>query len=200
MRNKAFTLIEMLVVIAIIAILAAIITPGLSNARQKADTAKCMNNLKQLGFAVKSYLLEHDNRFGTASARDRYGEIATNYLPYLENEYSLLRCPAQKADLSTIFPNNVGIPNSGSKWISYEFNTAMIDEASLMGKRFVPSFITQPMACAYAYDFPFNPADAAYHPHKNGMNVLYLDWHVAWLPESEYHLGETTSFYGAGHK
>lgn len=54
-RRAAFSLIELLIVIAIIAILSSLLFPAIERARQKGAGAHCMNNLRQLGFAWQSY-------------------------------------------------------------------------------------------------------------------------------------------------
>ena len=63
-RNELnFTLIELLIVIAIIAIIAAMLLPALSNARKIAQRTKCTNNLKQLGKYSVFYINDFDDYY-----------------------------------------------------------------------------------------------------------------------------------------
>jgi prepilin-type N-terminal cleavage/methylation domain-containing protein len=58
---RAFTLIELLVVIAIIAILAAILLPVLDKAKQRSQTADCLNNMKQLQVCYRMYVDDNND-------------------------------------------------------------------------------------------------------------------------------------------
>src|SRR6266566_4980235 len=59
-RSPAFTLIEVIIVIAIIAILAAIFVPALNSALERAKATKDMSNLRQIGLLMQTYLNDSD--------------------------------------------------------------------------------------------------------------------------------------------
>ncbi len=61
--RSAFTLIELLVVVAIIAVLASLLLPGISRSKEQARMMTCVNNLRQLGIAMKLYVDDHAFRY-----------------------------------------------------------------------------------------------------------------------------------------
>jgi prepilin-type processing-associated H-X9-DG protein len=67
MRTR-FSVVELIVVIAIIAILTALLMPALQRARGHAQAASCMNNLKQLGLAFQIYAMNHQGQLPAGGA------------------------------------------------------------------------------------------------------------------------------------
>ena len=61
-KRAGFTLIEILVVIAIIAILAAVLFPVFARAKDAAKRASCLSNMRQVGYAMTMYLSDSDDR------------------------------------------------------------------------------------------------------------------------------------------
>jgi prepilin-type N-terminal cleavage/methylation domain-containing protein/prepilin-type processing-associated H-X9-DG protein len=110
---RAFTLIELLVVIAIIAILAAILFPVFAQAREKARSASCLSNLKQISLSLQMYQQDYDETmFGSFALPDPYFSVSPDgqnlvrmmgggliwfLTPYVKNE-QLFRCPSDAGD------------------------------------------------------------------------------------------------------
>jgi prepilin-type N-terminal cleavage/methylation domain-containing protein len=73
-HRLAFTLVELLIVIAIIAILAALLLPALVRSKQRAQAAYCMNNGRQIVLAMLLYADDHDDwipwGYGVADVND----------------------------------------------------------------------------------------------------------------------------------
>jgi len=119
-RKPAFTIIELLVVVAIIAIVMGMLLPAMANARARSRSLKCIANLKQIGTAAKLYVDENDNKMPYAYLRRlnanhvitwddllsrnmgialTSNEIAAPFTPAAK-ENKLLHCPSDRVGLA----------------------------------------------------------------------------------------------------
>jgi len=94
--RSGFTLIELLVVIAIIAILAAILFPVFAQAREKARSAACLSNGKQIALAISMYAQDYDETFPfsyTQVTDQRWEDVVQPYIK-TGNKGGILTCPS----------------------------------------------------------------------------------------------------------
>lgn len=81
--RRAFTLIEVLVAVTIIALLAALLLPAIQAAREAARRAHCLNNLKQFGLAINNYGSAYGGNLPFGASPQGYS-IHVNLMPYME--------------------------------------------------------------------------------------------------------------------
>jgi prepilin-type N-terminal cleavage/methylation domain-containing protein/prepilin-type processing-associated H-X9-DG protein len=187
MRRSGFTLIEMLVVIAIIAVLAAILFPVLSKARAKARQATCASNLKQLAMAVEMYSADWDDMFPGAPNGEGgsgvyggwiwYGDFDVPHADYFEVAKGALYGYTRNRDIYVC-------PQDRSRsGCTYELNGLL--RWGFIGSVEMPAdtilFVPEnDHGTANDGYFDLEVGDWPLPDHNDGTNCAFVDGHVKW--------------------
>jgi prepilin-type N-terminal cleavage/methylation domain-containing protein len=202
-RRHGFTLIELLVVIAIIAILAAILFPVFAQAREKARSATCLSNNKQIGLAVAMYMQDYDTTY-PAQKGDGIFVFAAKNKDNGQNYYDELT-PYIKNGQVWICPSDILNPNDKTVRMAppamgYHMNGNLITATGLS-----EATVAAPANCMLmresgagivwnqAYLRPYaNGCDAIVGwkgpggkngPHMDGYNFLLADTHAKYFTD-----------------
>ena len=96
-QSSGFTLVELLVVVALIAMLLGLLIPALHAAREKAATIGCLANLRSLGVAVRTFADDNQGLFPNVTRVDQISQqVRTALKPYLQGDM-VFKCPRDPA-------------------------------------------------------------------------------------------------------
>jgi prepilin-type N-terminal cleavage/methylation domain-containing protein len=209
--RRAFTLIEVLVVIAIIAIVAAILLPVFARAKHEAKKSACINNLSQIGRSMLMYMSDNDDLFPYGlDAVDRYRpQIWGGYpnwqarIPYMQMLHEVLQaylknvdvfhCPADQG--AEVVENQFPLPLPSAPSAFATFGTSYNYRTELAFRSQAHSSMEYPAYTNVCFDAaghwhghgralrPTDPYPAAYQlMNSYRYNVLYCDMHVKSVP------------------
>jgi prepilin-type processing-associated H-X9-DG protein len=189
-------LIELLVVVAIIAILAALLLPALSRAKEKARATQCLGQLRQLGLAVGFYADENMDEFPRSQhsafthGQKTWGRALAPYLGATDTTWTNLltgiyHCPTDKRTTPWSYGMNVyfelgptddypGRPQTWHRMTQVPKPTATIlfAENASAADHIMPNF----------WFGPLDLGDLASERHSQRANYAFVDGHSQALP------------------
>jgi prepilin-type N-terminal cleavage/methylation domain-containing protein/prepilin-type processing-associated H-X9-DG protein len=192
-RSPAFTLLEVIIVIAIIAILAAILVPALNSALERAKATKDLSNLRQIGMAMQTLLNDNDQLLPITAT---WPGISTSTTPVLYPKYIATRrvfqSPFDKRTPAESDTAPVSYSINHNMYVKLGTNPNVLKIVSpsstfLMAPNY-PNTPGDPAKIASwgasnttsAPDLPIGGAGETTGTHNNGrqINVLFCDWHT----------------------
>lgn len=179
MTKKGFTVVELVAVLAVICILAALILPALFKAREMARSTQCISNLKQIIQAVRLYV--EDDTYGRLpgfSPTNEYKRLISPLLPYLGEGASV----DYQAGRLMVFrcPSNENTDNLTNRQISGNQTDYVYNEN--VNNQVAQTKIMNPEWASTLYDYPSETAAASENIHRGGSNIAFFDGHVQWFP------------------
>jgi prepilin-type N-terminal cleavage/methylation domain-containing protein/prepilin-type processing-associated H-X9-DG protein len=162
--RRGFTLIELIVVIAVVAVLVAIAFPVTSHVLQSARAATCISNLNNLGIALNLYLGEHNETMPTLQAARQ--SISQN-VPVIDNT---LNAYARDPRVFVCPGDIQGI--AAATGTSYFWNSVLNGQSAAHLQFFSSNGLNS--------QIPILSDKEGFHPYAaNKVNLLYADGHAS---------------------
>lgn len=195
-RGRAFTLIELLMVMAIIAILASLLLTAVGHGKARAQAAGCRSNLRQWGIATQLYAAGHkdflpkDGSFsGSSTSEGWYIDLprTLGLPPYPEMPWRT-NARLHPGHSIWICPSNARRSN-GNELFHYCLNKNVNGNGT--ENRIRLAGIPHPSVTVWLFDNGGVAAVAQWNNvhsnlHSQGAQFVFLDAHVAWFKNTEY--------------